>query len=69
MENLDQNKGKWERISIEDCEINLNTGVALTPGSGFGIGGSNWLRLALVRPSDELQEAVSNIAPWWHANS
>ncbi len=46
-----------------------NTGVALTPGSGFGLGGSGWLRLALVRPVDELEEAIHRIKIWWNANS
>ena len=45
------------------------TGIALTPGSGFGIGGADWVRLALVRPVDELEAAVSRIRPWWDANS
>ena len=41
------------------------TGVALTPGSGFGEAGRDWLRLALVRPSAELEAAVGRLAPWW----
>ncbi len=45
------------------------TGVALTPGSGFGRGGKNWLRLALVRPVDDLEAAVARIVPWWHEHS
>jgi aspartate/methionine/tyrosine aminotransferase len=42
------------------------TGVALTPGSGFGEAGRDWLRLALVRPAAELEAAVGRLAPWWH---
>ncbi|WP_320667230.1 aminotransferase class I/II-fold pyridoxal phosphate-dependent enzyme [Prochlorococcus sp. MIT 1307] len=45
------------------------TGIAITPGSGFGAGGANWLRLALVRPADEVEKAISRIGPWWNANS
>jgi aspartate/methionine/tyrosine aminotransferase len=40
-------------------------GVVVTPGSGFGEAGRDWLRLALVRPADELEEAVARLAPWW----
>ena len=45
------------------------TGVALTPGSGFGAGGEHWLRLALVRPAEELEAAVSRMKRWWHGSS
>ena len=45
------------------------TGIALTPGAGFGTGGAGWLRLALVRPVDELEAAVSRIGPWWNEHS
>ena len=38
------------------------SGVALTPGSGFGSQGSGWLRMALVRPLEELQLAVDRLA-------
>ena len=38
------------------------SGVALTPGSGFGSQGSGWLRMALVRPLEELQWAVDRLA-------
>mgnify|MGYP001551422278 CR=1 FL=1 len=40
-------------------------GVALTPGSGFGAAGTNWLRLALVQPSDRLEQAIERMKPWW----
>ncbi len=51
------------------AELLAETGVALTPGSGFGLGGSDWLRLALVRPVEELEEAIFRIRPWWNAQS
>lgn len=41
------------------------TGVALTPGSGFGEAGRDWLRMALVRPSEELEAAVGRLESWW----
>ncbi len=42
------------------------TGVALTPGSGFGSAGSGWLRLALVRPACELEVATGRVANWFN---
>ncbi len=65
--NWARDKGLGDELFVAD--LLESTGVALTPGSGFGMGGANWLRLALVRPVDELEEAVSRIGPWWHANS
>ena len=49
--------------SDERCAIELlrRSGVALTPGSGFGAGGSGWLRMALVRPLAELDQAVGRL--------
>ena len=55
-----------ERLAADLLE---KTGIAVTPGSGFGSGGTDWLRVALVRPADELETAVSRIGPWWNANS
>ena len=37
------------------------SGAALTPGSGFGEGGKGWLRMALVRPTDELEDAARRV--------
>ena len=50
--------------SDEDAarELLQRSGVALTPGSGFGAGGRQWLRMALVRPVNELVEAASRLA-------
>jgi len=50
--------------SDEDAarELLERSGVALTPGSGFGGGGSQWLRMALVRPVNELVDAASRLA-------
>jgi aspartate/methionine/tyrosine aminotransferase len=41
-----------------------NTGVALTPGNGFGPGGEGWLRLALVHPQAELEAGAARIGQW-----
>ena len=40
------------------------TGVALTPGNGFGPGGEGWLRLALVHPVAELEAGAQRIGQW-----
>ena len=44
------------------AELLQRSGVALTPGSGFGQGGAGWLRMALVQPLPELERAVSRLA-------
>jgi aspartate/methionine/tyrosine aminotransferase len=40
------------------------TGVALTPGNGFGPGGEGWLRLALVHPVEALEDGAQRIGRW-----
>ncbi len=52
--------------SSEDCCAALleATGIALTPGNGFGPGGEGWLRLALVHPVEELEAAAVRIGRW-----
>jgi len=40
------------------------TGVALTPGNGFGPGGEGWLRLALVHPIEHLEAGARRIGQW-----
>ncbi|MBM5800528.1 MAG: aminotransferase class I/II-fold pyridoxal phosphate-dependent enzyme [Cyanobacteria bacterium K_DeepCast_35m_m2_023] len=40
------------------------TGVALTPGIGFGPGGEGWVRLALVHPSEQLDAGAARIGQW-----
>jgi aspartate/methionine/tyrosine aminotransferase len=40
------------------------TGVALTPGNGFGPGGEGWLRLALVHPEPQLEDGAARIGQW-----
>ena len=41
-----------------------NTGICLTPGNGFGPSGEGWLRLALVRHVEELENGAARIASW-----
>lgn len=40
------------------------SGVALTPGNGFGDGGEGWVRLALVHPAAELEAGAARIGNW-----
>ncbi|PVB63196.1 aspartate aminotransferase [Labrenzia sp. 011] len=40
------------------------TGVGLAPGTAFGPGGENYLRLCFARREDHLQEAVRRISAW-----
>jgi aspartate/methionine/tyrosine aminotransferase len=49
--------------SEEACsQLLQRSGVALTPGVGFGPGGEGWLRLALVREEPVLLEAARRLA-------
>jgi len=40
------------------------TGVALTPGNGFGAAGEGWQRLALVHPAPDLEAGAERIGTW-----
>ncbi len=40
------------------------SGVALTPGNGFGPAGEGWARLALVHPQAELECGAERISRW-----
>jgi aspartate/methionine/tyrosine aminotransferase len=53
-------------LSCEDVCASLleATGVCLTPGCGFGLGGEGWLRLALVHPTPTLEEAAARMGRW-----
>lgn len=42
-------------------DLLMRTGVALSPGSGFGPGGNGHVRFALVWPSDILRECARRI--------
>ena len=46
------------------AELLAATGVALTPGQGFGSGGEGWVRLALVHPVEELEAGARRIGVW-----
>ncbi|GBF82365.1 LL-diaminopimelate aminotransferase [Aphanothece sacrum] len=53
----------WERRSIEFCtELVAQTGVAVSPGAGFGQQGEGYVRFALVHEPPILELAVEKIA-------
>lgn len=53
----------WAGNSLQFClQLVEQTGVTLSPGSGFGQNGESYVRFALVHPPDTLQVAVTRIA-------
>jgi aspartate/methionine/tyrosine aminotransferase len=53
----------WQQDSIGFCtELVQQTGVAISPGVGFGKSGEGFVRFALVHEPSVLQEAVHRIA-------
>jgi aspartate/methionine/tyrosine aminotransferase len=53
----------WQGGSMAFCtELVATTGVAVSPGIGFGSGGEGYVRFALVHPPEVLIEAVERIA-------
>ncbi|MBE9223305.1 LL-diaminopimelate aminotransferase [Cyanobacterium stanieri LEGE 03274] len=53
--------------SIKFCvDLVQATGVALSPGAGFGKQGEGYVRFALVQPVEVLQEAVDRIGVFLH---
>ena len=62
----------WDRLpsavggdSLSFClELMQDTGVALTPGSGFGAAGQHHVRMALVAEESRLSEAAQRIGAW-----
>jgi len=58
----------WDRDSIRFCtDLVEATGVAASPGSGFGKSGEGYVRFALVHPPKVLQQAVDRIAQFLQA--
>ncbi|TAF03993.1 MAG: LL-diaminopimelate aminotransferase [Nostocales cyanobacterium] len=54
---------QWSSNSIEFCtELVKQTGVAASPGAGFGQAGEGYVRFALVQEPDVLETAVGRIA-------
>jgi aspartate/methionine/tyrosine aminotransferase len=54
---------KWQNKSREFCtQLVEKTGVALSPGAGFGKSGEGYVRFALVKDREILKDAVGKIA-------
>ena len=53
----------WRR-TVDRCSAGAD-GSGPDPGSGFGAGGQDWMRMALVRPIEELEAAVARLEPFW----
>jgi aspartate/methionine/tyrosine aminotransferase len=54
---------KWSQNSIEFCtQLVKQTGVAASPGAGFGKSGEGYVRFALVHEPNILQAAVAKMA-------
>lgn len=54
---------QWQNNSVEFCtQLVEKTGVALSPGAGFGKSGEGYVRFALVKNEEILQEAVNKIS-------
>ena len=53
----------WQNKSIDFCtKLVAETGVALSPGAGFGKSGEGYVRFALVQDPEILEEAVTKIS-------
>lgn len=54
---------KWRANSVEFCtNLVAQTGIAASPGSGFGKHGEGYVRFALVQPPSVLQQAAQKIS-------
>jgi aspartate/methionine/tyrosine aminotransferase len=57
----------WQQNSIEFCKaLVAQTGVAVSPGAGFGSCGEGYVRFALVHEPSTLRVAVDRIAGFLH---
>jgi hypothetical protein len=53
----------WAECSIKFCtDLVEATGVALSPGLGFGKAGEGYVRMALVHAPEVLEQAIAKIA-------
>ncbi|MBQ0107216.1 MAG: aminotransferase class I/II-fold pyridoxal phosphate-dependent enzyme, partial [Methanocorpusculum sp.] len=39
----------------------LNAGIVVTPGNGFGVSGEGFVRFAITRPVDRINEAIERM--------
>jgi len=60
----------WANNSIDFCTaLVADTGVALSPGRGFGTSGEGYVRFALVHPPEVLSTAIEKIGKFVQAES
>lgn len=60
----------WQGRAMEfGIKLVEATGVAVAPGSGFGKAGEGYVRMALVRDADKLEEAATKIAGFLQQSS
>ena len=60
----------WQNNSIDFCtKLVAETGVALSPGAGFGKSGEGYVRFALVQEPEILQQAISKISNFLSSNT
>ncbi len=58
----------WTQDSVRFCtELVKATGVAASPGAGFGVYGEGYIRLALVHPPEVLEAAARKIVAFLQA--
>jgi aspartate/methionine/tyrosine aminotransferase len=57
----------WTNNALEFCrQLVETTGVAVSPGTGFGKEGEGYVRFALVHDPEILETAVQRIAQFLH---
>ncbi|MFN3285928.1 MAG: aminotransferase class I/II-fold pyridoxal phosphate-dependent enzyme [bacterium] len=65
----------WARVpgEVDDVAFAValcrRTGVALSPGQGFGPGGKGYVRIALVQPPERLEEAAARIGDFLRSSA
>jgi aspartate/methionine/tyrosine aminotransferase len=60
---------RWSQNSIGFCQDLVKaTGVALSPGAGFGKNGEGYVRFALVHPPEVLQAAATKIGKFLNSD-
>ncbi|MGK7946424.1 MAG: LL-diaminopimelate aminotransferase [Microcystaceae cyanobacterium] len=60
----------WQSNSIDFCcQLVAKTGVAVSPGAGFGKSGEGYVRFALVHDIERLREAVGRIGDFFEVDT
>ena len=61
----------WVRLpknfkdSVQFCADVLNdTGVSLTPGVVYGAAGKDYIRISIITPTNQIQEAMQRLVNW-----